>query len=258
MSDKKTGDGHHQDPMQNLWMAMTGASAGGHHEEAPGVDPQSTKVGHEPDQFDARTIVGVPVVVTIVLVVTYLIVQGAFAFVNGRSPRQLDVPAFNDRAARIGTTDAVPLAIGDGKPQPAVPQPNLEYIRTVDNSRKDASGQLIADPPFLRSFKPTPTGNSPEIYPEDLRPENFVDPTFRTRALYEPGWVVKDKVAVIPIDQAIHLMAHTDGFKLKVVDKPAVVTAGTIGQPKISTGGVTPPLPVEKKDAPKKADDHKH
>jgi hypothetical protein len=242
--------------MHNLWMAMTGASVG-HHEEVPGLSPQSANVGHEPDRFDARTIVGVPVVVTIVLVLTYLIVQGAFAFVNGRTATQQGDVAFNDRVNRIGTTDGAPAATPDGKPMPAVAQPNLEYMRVLVNTRPDANGKPIEDPPYLRSFKPTPTGNSPEIYPEDLRAERFVDPTTRTRALVEPSWVVKDKTAVIPIDQAIHLMAHDAAFQLKVAEKPAAVKPGTIGKAKQSTGGLPAPVPEVKKDDTKK-DDHKH
>jgi hypothetical protein len=260
MSDKPDGGhGHDSDPMTNLWMAMTGASAG-HHEEVPGIDPHAMQVGHEPDKFDARTIVYVPIVVTITLVITYLIVQGAFAFVNGRESRQLDEYEFNNRAARIATTDARPLEprTEGEKPLGAVPQPRLEYIRQMDKTRMDVNANPVTDPPFLRSYKPTPTGNSPEIYPEDLRAEHFIDPTTKAKSLVEPGWVVKDKLAVIPIDEAIHLMTTDDKFKLPVAKSPAVLTAGTIGKSRLSNGGLPAPVPVAKKDEPKKADDRKH
>jgi hypothetical protein len=258
MSDanKNNPGGHGHDPMQQLWMAMTGASTG-HHEEVPGVDPQATKVGHEADQFDARTIVGVPIVVSITLVFTYLLVQGAFAFVNGKSTRQENDPNFNDRAARIRTTDAKPLpAISGETPLPGVAQPGLERVQTVDVMRKDANGTDVSDPPYLRSFLPTPTGNSPYIYPEDLRAEHFVDPTTHKKALVEPSWVVKDKVATISIDEAIHLMTTNDQFKLKANEKGTTPKAGTIGKARLSSGGVATPTPTEKKDEPKK-DDHK-
>lgn len=259
MSDtnKNNPGGHGHDPMQQLWMAMTGASTG-HHEEVPGVNPQATKVGHEADQFDARTIVGVPIVVTIVLVFTYLLVQGAFAFLNGKSTRQQDDPSFNDRAARIRTTEATPLvATAPGaQPLPAVAQPGLERTQTIDMKRKDANGTDVTDPPYLRSFLPTSTGNSPYIYPEDLRAEHFVDPTSHKKALVEPNWVVKDKVAVIPIDEAIHLMTTNDQFKLKSNEKGTTPKTGTIGKARQSSGGVATPVPTEKKVEPKK-DDHK-
>ena len=257
MSDKPHGGhgGHgHDDPMHNLWMAMTGASMG-HHEEVPGVSQEASAVGHEPDRFDARTIIGVPIVVAITLVITYLIVQGAFAFVNSKTPAQRDLPEFNERANRIGTTDGTPLVAKDGERQAAVPEPNLEFTRLVNRTRKDGSGNDVTDPPFLRSFLPQPAGNSPEIYPEDLRADRFIDPTTRTKALATPGWVVKDKVAAISIDQAIELMTHDDKFKLKTSDKPVAVTNGTLGKARISTGGTTPPTPAA--DA-KKDDGHKH
>jgi hypothetical protein len=259
MSDQPHNKHGHGDdtPMHRLWMAMTGASVG-HHEEVPGINEQSIKVGHEPDQFDPRTIIYVPIVITVVLVIAYLIVQGAFAFVNGTASRQQDAVKFNERATRIGTTDAQPITAaspGD-KPLPAVSQPRLERIQAVDMTRKDSQGNVVTDLPFLRSFKALPTGNSPEIYPENLRAEHFVDPTTNTKALVDPRWVQKDKVAVIPIDVAIHLMTTDDKFKLKVAEKPATPTLGSIGKSRQSTGGTASPMPASKKDD--KKDDHKH
>jgi hypothetical protein len=278
--------GHGPTPMGNLWMAMTGASAAGHHhEEVPGVDAQAAKVGHEPDQFNARTIVYVPVVVAITLVVTYLIVQGAFAFVNGKEAQQkveettdstdpaviariqkeneTRVKDWNDRSARIRNWQADPLAKSTPGEQtlPAVPQPQLEYNRQVDLTRKDANGNVVTDPPFVRSFRPTAVQakrNAPEIYPESLRPENFIDPDTETKLLGESAWVKghEGKLATVAIGEMIHLVVH-DEYKgvLKVAEKPATVHPGTLGKAKLSTGGVTAPLPA----AVKKTDDgHKH
>lgn len=277
------GHGHgHNNPMAQLWMAMSGASAG-HHEEMPGVNAKSEKVGHEPDQFDARTIVYVPIVVAITLVVTYLIVQGAFAFVNGKEAAQAveeqvkpddspevvkrkeeanktRVKEWNDRSARIRTWTPDPLVKstpGEQPPRP-VPEAQLEANRQVNRTRKDANGNTVTDPPFLRSFFDEGKNNAPKIYPEDLRPENFRDPWQNdAKLLAEPKWVVKDKLAVVPIDEMIHLVAHDDKWKgvLKVAEKPATVTPGTLGKPKMSAGGLTAPVPAagETKD-----DGHKH
>lgn len=271
------GHGHgHDSPMAQLWMAMSGASAG-HHEEVPGVDPKAARVGHEPDQFNARTIVYVPIVVAVALVFTYLVVQGAFAFVNGTSsrmatevttastdPKEIErvkeankdkVKPINDRMTQQRTWDAEP-------PKPAYPgettggakpQAGLEYRQEKDYTRKDATGNTVTDPPFLRSFRPA-GNNSPVIYPEDLRPENFVDPFTRTKLLDEPQWVagMENKLAVVPIDEMIHLVAHDPKWKdvLKVADKKAAVPSGTLGKPKMSTGGLTAPLPAAKEEKP--------
>ena len=246
-----------------LWMSMTGASAGDHHEEQPGFDAASKQVGHEPDQFSAKTIVFVPILVAIALVLVYAVVQGTFLFVTGTSAQQKDDPNWNERAGRIATYEAEaipPKAGSSAKPEDPVPQARLEYIREIDLSRKDVNGNTVTDPPYLRSFASTPTGNSPEIYPEDLRAENYVDPTTRTRPLAEASWVSKDKnVATIPIDEAIHLVAHDAKYKLKVSATPATPALGTQGKPKMSSGGLTPPKAVDvlaKKGEVK--DDHGH
>jgi hypothetical protein len=272
-----TPGGHDPGPMGQLWMAMSGASAG-HHEEMPGADPKSQQVGHEPDQFDARTIVYVPVVVAITLVVTYLIVQGAFAFVNGKQSAQMPelttestdpaeiarvqkenedrVKNWNDRSGRTRNWTAEPAkaAAPGEKPLPAVPQPQLEYSRQVKLTRKDANGKDVTDPPFVRSFPSEGKNNSPVVYPEDLRPDRFADPWTGTKLLAESAWVKghEGKLATVNIDEMIHLVTHDAKWKevLPVAEKKAVVTPGTVGKPKLSAGGVTGPLPtaVEKKD----------
>lgn len=273
------GHGHGDSPLMQLWVAMSGASAG-HHEDTPGVDAKSSGVGHEPDQFDARTIVYVPIAVAITLVVTYLVVQGAFAFINGTESRQDvevattstdpetvkkveaenadKVKAWNDRAERLRAWSPEPLAQStpSEKPLPAVPQPGLEYVRQVNLTRKDANGNIVTDPQFMRSVRPIGLNNSPEIYPEDLRPEEFVDPFTRQKLLSEPYWVNEGKTAIVPIEEMIHLVTHDPNWKgvLKVADKKADLHPGTLGKPKMSTGGVTPPLPT----AVEKEDDHKH
>jgi len=276
------GHGHgHDNAMAQLWMAMSGASAGGHHEAVPGVDAKAARVGHEPDQFNARTIVYVPIAVTIALVVTYLIVQGAFAFVNGTAsrmetevttastdPKEIErvkeankdkVKDVNERMAqqRTWTAESPKAAYPGETTGGAMPQAGLEYRQEKDYTRKDATGNTITDPPFIRSFRPA-GNNSPVIYPEDLRPENFIDPFTRTKLLGEPQWVsgMENKLAVVPIDEMIHLVAHDPKWKdvLKVADKKATVHAGTLGKPKMSTGGVTAPLPP----AGDKKDDHGH
>jgi hypothetical protein len=273
------GHGHDKDGkhIAKLWMALSGASAHDYHDEVPGVDAKATRVGHEPDQFNAKTIIYVPIAVAIALVVTYLIVQGAFAFVNGTASRMAveeptrstdpaviadlekrnadKVKEVNERMAQQRTWTAEPPkpAYPGETTAGAIPQPNLEGRQQFDLKRKDATGKDVADPPFLRSFRPA-GNNSPVIYPEDLRPENFVDPFTRTKLLDEPQWVSgqENKLAVVPIDEMIHLVAHDPKWKdvLKVAEKKATVSAGSLGKPKISTGGVTSPLPKAVEEKP--------
>ena len=279
MSAANKGNGGHggkDSPLTALWIAASGASAG-HHEELPGVSDTAAKIGHEADDFNAKTIIYVPILVASALVMTYLIVQGIFMFVNNTESRQIaeeravnadgtaklltpdeqakldavnkdKVVDYNARVVRLGTTNGQPVPkayAGDSKPG-AEAQARLEYMRQIDNKRNDVNGNLVSDPPFVRSFQPSGSLNSPEIYPENNRPENFVDPTFRKKVLLEEGWFVRDKTAFIPIDEATHLMLSDDKFKLKIAEKQAVVPVGTQGKAKMSTGGVTPPKPTAK------------
>jgi len=238
MSDKN----HEKDtPMEAMWMALTGASA--HlHEEFPGIEAQSQKVGHEPDEFGLRGIVYVPIAVTLALVVTYLIVSGTFRYVIGRGETIAESKPYNDRAGRISSEIPKPLDAN----LPAVPQPRLEGIQEVDLKR---NGQI--DPPFLRSFRPTETGNSPVIYPESLRAENFVDPTSHKRSLAEYDWVDESKKIVqIPIDEAIALLVDKKKLPAKAGATPPGV--GSLGKAKLSSGGRGGPA------EPKVENDHHH
>jgi hypothetical protein len=239
MSDKHN---RKDTPMEAMWMSLTGASAS-LHEEVPGIDANSQKVGHEPDEFGLRGIVYVPIAVTLALVVTYLIVSGTFRYVIGRGDTVAEVKPFNDRAGRISSDIPKPL-----DNQPAVAQPRLEGIHEVNMARSGMNGQV--DPPYLRSFLPTEKGNSPEIYPESLRPENFVDPTTHQRSLAEYGWVEEGKVARIPIDTAIQLMVKNN--KLPTNAKPVEPGIGTLGKAKLSSGGRGGPA------EPKVPEEHKH
>ena len=183
------GHGHKDSAAATIWMAVSGASANDHHEAAPGVDGTSKQVGHEPDRFNATTIWFVPVLVAVTMLMVYGVVQGVFSLFVGTTAEQKDIPNYNDRVTRIATTDAKPVKDG----LPAVAQPRLEFVQKMDLTRNDVNGNIVTDPPYMRSFKRTPTGNSPEIYPEDLRAEHFVDPTSKTNALVDASWATRKR-----------------------------------------------------------------
>ena len=241
MSDKLP---HKDTPMEAMWMSLTGASAS-LHEEKPGIDPKSQNVGHEPDEFGLRGIVYVPIAVTVALVFTYLIVSGTFRYVIGRGETVAEAMPMNARAGRISSES--PVSIGEN--MPAVPHPRLEGIQVM-NLKRD--GQI--DPPFLRSFRPAESGNSPEIYPESLRSQNFVDPTTHKRSLHEYSWVDEGKLAQIPIDVAMTLLIEKKTLKFRE-GAPAPVV-GTLGTAKLSSGGRGGPS--EPKVETPHDHDHKH
>ena len=250
MSDKHHEPTHEESALNQLWVAMTGASAG-HGEAPPGIEQQSQRVGHEPDEFAIKGIIAVPLAVVVTLIMTYLIVTGIFAYL--KSPEANLVAqgqkSTNERFGRISSTD--PHAV-EGAPNTAVAQPRLESIRQIEDKR---SGESRSDPPYLRSFAPAEGGNnSPEIYPQFLRAENFIDPTSGRKVLLDNEWVAKDKgIAQISIEDAFKLLTTTKKPATKPGGTPPVI--GTLGQAKLSTGGRGGPS--EPKVAPK-AEPHKH
>ena len=197
MSDHK-GDS----PLQALWMSMTGTSSG-HHEVMPGLDGKSQSVGHEPDKFNVRGIIYVPIAVVLTLITTYLIVTGLFTYINDRGGEQLGLPDANERMARISSNHPV----AQEQDKPGVPQPRMEFMEQRNYTRP---GEAQPDPIFMRSTFAKDDGNNPKrIYPESLRSENFVDPTTNKKVLSEYDWVVKDKVAQIPLKDAVNLLLTT-------------------------------------------------
>ena len=250
MSDTPHKPTHEESPLNQLWVAMTGASTG-HGEAPPGLDDKSQSVGHEPDEFGIKGIVAVPIAVVVTLILTYLVVTGVFAYL--KSPEEKLVAQgqrpFNERAGRISSTDPEPV---EGRPNSSVAQPRLEFIRQVDDKR---SGETRSDPAYLRSFPDAPGGNnSPEIYPQFFYPANFIDPTTKRKALRDTEWVSKDKgVAQLSIDETLHLMTTTK--KLPVKGGALTPIIGTLGQAKLSSGGRGGP--AEPKAAPK-AEPHSH
>ncbi len=253
MSDQPHGHGKPGDdsPLNLLWVSMTGASTD-HATDAPGVNEKSQAVGHEPDEFGVKGIIAVPAAVVIALVITYVVVTGIFAI--WKTPQQnlaaQNQKPTNERFGRISSTD--PHAV-DGQPNTAVPQPRLEQIKQIDDKR---SGESQSDPPYMRSFGAKEDGNnSPEIYPQALRAENFVDPTTGKKALLEGEWISKEKgTDTIPIGDAVTLLTTTK--KPATAKAPTAPVLGTQGQAKLSTGGRGGPS--EPAVAPKPVHDHQH
>lgn len=194
-------------PLVQLMVSMSGASGAEHETEPPGASPTSLQAGHEPDRFDVRGILYVPLFVVVVVGIAYVLVTSVFSgFVHKDDPTKAKNPygaeqnqaAINERVGRISSTS--PKAL-DGMPDTAVPQPRLEGLRQTG---RDGPGD---DPPHIRSKRPVGEGNSPEYRPEDLRPENYTDPATGKRVLVEYHMDPKTKTAVVPIDVAMKAVA---------------------------------------------------
>src|SRR5205085_8521014 len=114
----------------------------------------------------ARVVIYVPALVVISAAFTYGLFTFMFNFFNpgapiekGANPQAVarNERPYNERVADISSQD----------PNAPVKQPRLEAIREVEKKPNE--------PTFYRSMGSADTGNSPELRPEDLRPENFID-----------------------------------------------------------------------------------
>lgn len=229
-----------------LATAMLGATT--HEDHGAPIGPPTDAVvrsGHEEDTFGVTSILMVPVVIAVMAGIAYAVVSFIFKPVNRVADNPIVVagePAkkANERFAKISSTD-------ESAP---VKQPRLEAVRRTDSTRNGKT-----DPEFLRSVRFSETGNSPEYYPEDLRPENYIDPITRQKVLREYAWVIDRKVARIPVDEAMKLLISEKLLPVQAKgSRPAV---GTATEPKLSNGGRG--LPAEEKKEPVKPvkkDDH--
>lgn len=210
MSDKPHGS--HDNPLTQLWMAMSGATAG-HHEETPGVEPKSLAVGHEPDRFGIGGIVAVPIAVIITLVVTYVIVTAMVAYVNGKAsdPIASKDPPIGDRLGRINSSGGQAAPGVKGQP---LGEPRLDGLPKLDTR---VNGKDVA--PYLMSFRRTPTGNWPDLYPDDLRPENYTDYLTQKKPLVDPAEAHPGSKthARIPVADAIDALLKNDALKKQYV-----------------------------------------
>lgn len=193
-----------EDPLVQLMVSMTGAVAPEHETEPPGANADAIRAGHEADRFDVRGILYVPAFVVAVLAVAYLLVSGLFFNLTKRAPD----PAANPIAAEMNSANINDRfgRISSSEPNAEVKQPRLEGLK-----------QMLApqDPPHMRSQIPRPEGNPPWITPQDLRPENYVEPVTGSKVLVEYGWADKEKgLATIPIDVAMRQVV--EGKRLPV------------------------------------------
>jgi len=201
-SDAKPGENK---PMNVVFASMSGMGASEHDTHPPGATPESLDAGYEPDRFNVRTILYVPLLVAVIVVVGFATITTLFVTIVRKAvptantdpqAEAISTLPINERFARISSTD----------PKAAVPQPRLEYIKQVENGP--------GDPTHYRSKRPIEyAGATYEIRPEDLRPGNFIDPTRLRKILIETGHIDRDrKIASIPIADAMAMLI--DGHKL--------------------------------------------
>lgn len=255
-------------PMVQMLVSMSGASAPEHETDPPGVEDASLKAGHEPDRFQVKGILYVPAAVVVLLIFAYTCITSIFGALRARDARAdaaanpitkaINDETINKRFSRISSTDE----------KAPVKQPRLEMLRETKEPNTEE------DPAFYRTkqWVPTPGVNPPEITPQDLRPERYVDPATGQRILVERAPVGKPGSGLvrIPIAQAIKLLSspkheehdHDLMDKFVPVQKnPVKLPTTNVDTAKISTGGTggpSDPRPEPAKPTEKPKDAHGH
>jgi hypothetical protein len=238
-------------PANVVFSSMAGMGADEHDTHPPGAAPQSVQAGHEPDRFNVKPILYVPVIIVVTVLVGFAIVSTLFATIVGDEKPNANTSAqaaaiaaepLDERMARISSTD----------PNAPVRQPRLESIQQVANTP--------SDPPYYRSKLPIPyPGQSYEIYPQDLRAVNFIDPTKHRKILIETGYIDRDKgVAFVPIADAMAMILAQKKLPARKADAKTDIdtvnhTVISVDRAKLSNagrGGPSMPSAVKKEEKP--------
>jgi len=161
------------------------------------VNPESIKLGHEPDRINAKTILYVPIALVVTFAMTYTVVSliinntritaeprpgNPQAAERNRTPK--DQPGLNKRLASISSTD----------PNAAVKAPRLEGLTQM----------TTLNAPYLQSSQPTKEGNSPQYYPEAMRATSALA---KEKGLQSYAWVEKkESVVRVPVAEVMKLL----------------------------------------------------
>ncbi|MFO0805049.1 MAG: hypothetical protein U0791_18240 [Gemmataceae bacterium] len=190
------------------------------------VNPDALKAGHEPDNtFAVKPILGVPLAVVVTFVIAFTVAAGAFAYWSRTETDRYAHPEAVE-AAKKGTNDRLAAIDRAGL--------HKNDLRQVDQPRLEPLKRLEADGMYHLRV-PMPTGNSPEIHPEEIKPDRVAD-------LQTAGYADKDhKFAKIPIRDAMRI-AVADKAMFPVAKNGSKPTP-TADKPSSSSGGagVSPP-----------------
>jgi hypothetical protein len=182
MSSTNPDPGRPADPVSGLTHTAPGSPHADNHDVSGPPAPATIARGHEVDSYDATSVFSVPLLVVLLFALAFVTVTVIFYFI---APSTVD-PGAHPQAAEQNSAD-LNTRMGRIHRGGEVDQPRLEPLRT-------RSGDLRAiTRPEL------PTGNPPELHPEDLRPS----PT-NTPALYRGG------AGKLTIDEAMEAALKKD------------------------------------------------
>ncbi len=187
------------DPERHHAPTPPGQPAADDHDRSGPPDASVIKRGYEEDRYDTTSVLSVPVIVVVFFVLAFGCVTVMFRYLapDRRDPNahplavDRNSATLNDRMDRIHRGGEVD-------------QPRLEPLKL-----RSGDSRAITRPEL-------PTGNSPELHPEDLRPS-----AVNTPVLYKSGWLDANKtVARITIDDAMDIAAQGKYLPARKDGKP--------------------------------------
>jgi hypothetical protein len=223
------------DPVSALAPREPGSPTPDEADRGGGPPASVIKRGYEADGYDARSVIGVPILVIVFFVLAFTSVTIMFAYfrhtpVDPMAHPQAVKAGEKSLAERIGDTPA------RGRPEP---------LKRLDPRGGDP--RAITRPALAE-------GNPPEFHPEQIRPSPENTPT-----LYETKRI-DEKFSRIPLDDAaaLALALKAKGEFMKVREGATDPTASSDAPSGSNAGrGTPPPLKPAAKD-PKDAKGGKH
>jgi hypothetical protein len=199
-----------------------------------GVDPTAVTRGHEADTYDTKSVFSVPMLVVLFFVLAFGTVTILFRVIAYPGPDPTAHPGATERNSETLNKRLERITRGG-----EVDQPRLEDLKL-----REGEPRAITSPE-------KPTGNSPFVHPEDIRPSQKNTPD-----LYRSEWVVKDKIARISLTEAMQLALKQNSKVLPTLPKGELSTplssehrptAANAGRGFAESRAELPPLPEGKK-----------
>lgn len=190
--------GGRKDPVPALAPLEPGSPAPDEATTGIPVDPATIARGHEADTYDNMSVFSVPLLVILFFVLAFATVTVIFRFIAYPAPDPTANPGAVERNSETLNKRLDRIYRGSKE----VDQPRLEDLKM-----REGHERAITSPP-------TPTGNSPWVHPEDIRPSEK-----NTPALYRTEWIDKDKTARIPLTDAMSLVLKQQSKFLPTLPK---------------------------------------
>jgi hypothetical protein len=239
---------HPKDPVNQLAPKGPGAQPADDHDRIGPPPAETIARGYELDTFDAKSVLSVPLLVVLFFVLAFGTVTVIFRFIAYPEGDSRAHPGAKERNARpLNERMAGISRSRDGD------QPRLEPLKLRDSTVPGKDTKLDMSRAITRPE--LPSGNSPEIHPEDLRATKD-----RYPALFESGGkdnkVPLNKVLELD-DKALKALFPVQAAASRPIPSqhyPTAYNAGRGAEESVVEVPVppAPPAPAPKKDEPKK------